>query len=168
MPKKLPQRDPIAAYARSVTAARLVGNGECACGEARPEALIKKSTPLVCHACKRRKQGKTTFDNHHVAGEANSPDTVPIPVNDHRAELSVAQYDWPRQTLENPCGSPLLVGAAGIRGYVDTNLYLIRTFILPNADLLEKLDAYLVREFGPEWWNNPKFQQLLEPPNVAA
>jgi hypothetical protein len=51
---------------------------------------------------------------------------------------------------------------------VDTDLYLIRTFILPNAALLEKLDAYLLREFGPEWWNNPKFQQLLEPPNVAA
>jgi hypothetical protein len=163
MPKKLPQRDPIAAYTRSVTAARLVCDGVCACGEARPEALIRNSKPLKCHACKRKNDGRSTSDDHHVAGESNSPVTIPIPVNDHKAQLSVDQYDWPRQTLENPNGSPLLAGAAGMRGYVDTNLYLIEQFILPNAAMLEKLDAYFVREFGAEWWNNPKFQQLLEP-----
>jgi hypothetical protein len=163
VPKKLPQRDPIAAYTRSVTAARLVGDGVCACGESRPEALIRNSNPLKCHACKRRDDGRSPCDEHHVAGESNSPVTVLIPVNDHRAELSVDQYDWPKQTLENPGGSPLLAGAAGIRGYVDTNLYLIKKFILPDATLLEKLDAYLVREFGREWWNNSKFREMLEP-----
>src|SRR4029077_15441007 len=118
MPKKLPQRDPIAAYARSATAARLVGNGVCGCGEGRPEALIRNSNPLSCHACKRMKDGTTVLDDHHVAGISNSPVTIPIPVNDHKAQLSADQYDWPKQTLENPSGNPLLAGAAGMRGYV--------------------------------------------------
>jgi hypothetical protein len=52
------------------------------------------------------------MDAHHVAGKANSPITVPVPVNDHRACLSVAQADWPKSTLMNAHGSPLLAAAA--------------------------------------------------------
>src|ERR1700687_5110889 len=43
------KRDPIGAYARKATAARRVGEDtKCACGEARPEALIPNSKPTVC------------------------------------------------------------------------------------------------------------------------
>jgi hypothetical protein len=31
---------------------------------------------------------------------------MPIAVNDHRAILCVAQYDWPKDTLENPNADP--------------------------------------------------------------
>src|SRR5579864_2307082 len=103
MPIELSQNDPIAAHQRKVSAQRSVGEGaRCACGETRPEALIRNSDPIICAACKRESRGAKTMDNHHFAGEANNPLTVPVPVNDHRAELSVAQYDWPLKTRENP------------------------------------------------------------------
>jgi hypothetical protein len=126
MDPKFPERDQGAARGRRAKAERRAGVGAgCACGETRPQALIPNSNPKVCAACDRKKKGKTAVDNHHVAGRANSPITVPIPVNDHRAELSVAQREvWPKRTLENPDGSPVLAIAAGIRGFIDTVIYL--------------------------------------------
>ncbi len=109
MAKKRRQLDPIGRYQRKATAARRIGrNKQCACGESRPEALVRGSKPTTCAACVRKKRGLTTEDNHHPAGRANNPATIRVPVNDHRAELSPAQYDWPRETLENPDRSPLL------------------------------------------------------------
>ncbi|MGA2989581.1 MAG: hypothetical protein ABSD88_03820 [Candidatus Korobacteraceae bacterium] len=92
------------------------------------------------------------MDNHHFAGEANNPLTVPVPANDHRAILSVAQYDWCKHTLENPDGSPVLAAAGCIRGFVDWIVYLIEKGVLWIADLLESLEAFLTEKFGPKWW----------------
>ena len=153
MRKRSPQRDPIGAYQRKAGAGRRVGgNKRCSCGESRPEALVRASEPTICNACEGKRRGRTTFDDHHVAGKANSPVTIQVPVNDHRARLSVAQYDWPKRTLENPDGSPLLAAAACTRGYIDTNDYLVETLLLPKAEMLEGLDAYLEKELGPKWW----------------
>lgn len=153
MSSKLPQRDPSGAYRRKVIAAkRLPPNARCACGEARPEALVPHTNPVICYACQRRDAGMSTNDRHHYAGEANSPVTISAPVNDHRAQLSPAQYDWPKKTLQNPDGSPLLAAAASILGFTDTVLYLIEKGLRWVADMLEKLDAYLVQKFGPRWW----------------
>jgi len=71
-----------------------------------------------------------------TAGRANHPATVSIPVNDHQT-LTDSQYDWPTKTYENPEGSPLLAGAACIRGYYDTNSYLNEQLLLWVARLLE-------------------------------
>ena len=153
MNKKLPLNNPIGAYQRKAGAARRVGVGaQCACGESRPEALIEGSDPMICAACDREKRGRKTMDNHHPFGKANSPFTIPVPVNDHRADLSVAQQDWPEETLRNANGSPLLAGAARIRGFVDTVLHLIEKGLLWAAELLESLNAFLVEKFGPKWW----------------
>ena len=92
------------------------------------------------------------MDYHHISGKANSPLTIPVPVNDHRAKLSVDQYDWPNQTLENPSRSPLLARAACNRGFADTSVYLIEELLIPGAEMLEILDEYLVNKLGPEWW----------------
>jgi hypothetical protein len=92
------------------------------------------------------------MDDHHPAGEANNPATVPTPVNDHRANLSVAQYDWPKQTLENPDGCPVLAAAACIRGVVDYLHYLIEKFLAWIPEMLEALSAFLKDEVGPKWW----------------
>jgi hypothetical protein len=94
----------------------------------------------------------STRDNHHVAMKANSPITVPILVNDHRAELSVAQHDWPKATRENPHGSPLLAFAGCVRGFADTIIYLVKKLLLWGATMLETLDAFLARKLGPRWW----------------
>src|SRR5437764_1401976 len=101
----LPPRDPIRGYQRRSAAIRRVGeNARCGCGETRPEALIAKDNAITCAACKRRNRGESIMDKHHIAGKANDPATVSVPVNDHRAELNTAQYDWPKGTLENPSG----------------------------------------------------------------
>ena len=68
-----------------------------------------------------------TTQRHHPAGRANSPRTVEVPANEHRA-LSEAQYEWPPRTLQNPDGTPLLTVAAALRG---------------AADLIEEIDRPL-------------------------
>jgi len=161
MPRKLRQRDPIAMYQRRVTAARCVGQKQCACGEARPEALIPSSNPTICATCKRKRNGHSVMDKHHPAAKANNLTTIPVPVNDHRAELSVAQYDWPSETLENPDRSPLLARAACIRGYADTNVYLMETLLLSHAEFCELLEEFLIQKFGPRWWENTELERFV-------
>jgi hypothetical protein len=165
----LPQRDAIRAYARNITAALQVGEGKkCTCGEYRPEALVPGTKPTECYECERIRLGKATEDQHHVAGKSNNPTTVPVTVNDHRAELSSAQYDWPKATLENGDGSPLLARAACVRGFVDTEIYLIKKLLLPNAEMLEELDAYLRNKLGPKWWENTPLERFVPKPQRDA
>lgn len=154
MSKKIPPRDPENAYVRRATATRRRGARKCPCGEDRPEALILDAKPIICAACQRRENGQRTGDDHHVAGLSNHPLTVPTPVNDHRAELSTAQHNWPKQTLENRHGSPILAGAGMIRGFVDYVVYLIRRGLLWAAEMLEAADAALEDMLGPGWWRN--------------
>jgi hypothetical protein len=154
MKSKIPLRDPEAAYVRQVIAKRRIGRKRCAsCGEDRPEALIAKSRPMICAACQRQQRGKPAEDQHHPAGAANDPaTTIPVPVNDHRAELSTAQQDWPKETRENPRGSPLLKGAGCVRGFIDTLYNLIRRLLGWIPEMLEQLDALLTKLFGARWW----------------
>lgn len=164
MAQNLPPRDSIGAHRRKVVAARRKGVGAaCRCGERRPEALISGSNPVICAACQRTASERTTIDNHHFAGKANSPITVPIPVNDHRAQLSAAQADWPKATLMNSEGSPLLAAAASVRGFVDTVLYLIDKGLHWIADMLEQLDDYLQKKVGPRWWRGTPIEQFAPP-----
>lgn len=154
--------DPIRAYARQQTAARAVGEGaEChICHERRPKALVPGSNPTTCFECQREQRGHSTIDQHHPAGEANDPTTVSIPVNDHRARLSVDQYDWPKLTFDNTDGCPLLAGAACIRGFMDTVIYLLETLLLPKAEMLEWLHTYLVQKLGHKWWENTPLERF--------
>jgi hypothetical protein len=159
MPRKLPSRDAIGAYRRKVVAARRVGlDIHCSCGEKRPEGLIPGSKPTTCAACQRTASGRTAIDNHHFAGKANSPTTIPVPVNDHRAGLSVSQADWPKSTLINAQGSPLLAAAACLRGFVDSVLYLIEQGLLWIAEMLEKLDVFLAKKLGAKWWHETEIE----------
>lgn len=145
-------RDPGAALRRKALAVRRVGkDATCACGETRPEALIPNSKPITCAACDRTQKGATVIDDHHFAGKRNSPITIPTPVNDHRAELSIAQYDWPKETRENPDGCPLLAAAACVRGFIDYVVYLIRG-LQWVAEMLEVLSTYLKENLGSKWW----------------
>jgi hypothetical protein len=151
MAKKRPPRDPRAAYGREVIAARRVGEGrKCTkCGETRPRALIPSSDPTICAKCDRKKRRRKTKDNHHIAGKANNDMTITIDVNDHRAELSEAQRDWPRKTLENPARSPLLSGAGHTRGFIDMKTYMAEEFLLWIAEMLEQ-----------GWWKRTKLRRF--------
>ena len=158
--KRQPQRDPIAAYQREVTAERRSAGKECACGESRPVALIPGSDPTICAKCDRERKGQNPMDDHHVPGQANSSETIPTPVNDHRAELSVFQHDWPKETLQNREGCPVLKGAACVRGLVDYVHYLIDNFLLWIPEMLEKLSAFLKEKLGPKWWIGSPLEQF--------
>lgn len=162
MDQKIPQVDPIKAYQRLAAAERGMGvNTKCTyCNEARPWALNRNSTPTSCEQCERQKKGKTTMDQHHIAGAANSPITTSVPVNDHRADLTAAQLNWPKETLGNPDGCPLLRAAASIRGFVDTVIYYMREFLIWIAELLELLSAHLKEQWGRRWWRNTKFKRF--------
>jgi hypothetical protein len=152
--KKKPPRDPIAAFDREARATRRVGIGSCCveCGENRPLALISGASPKICANCQREKFGRSPFDDHHPAGEANDSTTIRTPVNDHRATLSPQQYEWPPKTWGNPDGSPIRASAARVRGYCETNDYLVCSLLIPNAEMLEALDEYLEKRLGPKWW----------------
>lgn len=152
-PRTRSRRDPVGHARRRATAQRRVGVGaRCACGESRPAALIAGSTPITCGRCMRIAKGKTTVDDHHVAGAANDSTTAPIPTNDHVAVLSEDQYDWPRETRENPDGDPALRAAACIRGVISTVHYLVDTAVLWIVAFLEALSAFLVKTMGRFWW----------------
>jgi len=158
MPKR--PEDPIRTYQRKSVAARRLAGQSCKCGESRPEALVAGSAPTICAACARKQRGQSPFDWHHPAASANNSAKIRIPVNDHRADLTDAQYDWPKETWENPRGSPLLAGAASIRGYCETNDYLTSELLLRIAKLLEALDESLRERLGPNWWVGTNLEQF--------
>lgn len=164
--RKLPRRDPRSAYRREAISARRIGEGnKCACGERRPEALIAGSVPVTCAKCNRLRKGQKKTDDHHIAGVANNPTaTIAVPVEDHWADLSTAQRDWPKKTLQNPDHSPLLSAAAHIRGFADLIVYLLESFLLWVADVLELLDTMLERKLGKKWWKNTKLQSFEPKP----
>ncbi len=145
--------DPEAEYRRQERAKRRLGTKtKCTqCGATK--ALIPKSKPRICAECQRKNQGQSVTDNHHVAGKNNHAGTVPVPVNDHRARLSLEQHKWPARTLRNPDQSPLLAIAACIRGFIDFVEYCIEQFLVWAIAFLEELDARLVEKFGPRWWD---------------
>src|SRR5262245_33941065 len=141
--RRIPKRDPEGAYVRKTTAKRRVGRRRCLCGESRPEALIQET--VWCAVCQRKQQERAITDQHHYAGAANDATTILVSASDHRADLTTAQLDWPKETRENPDGSPALAGAARVRGFIDTVIYLIRKGLLWVAETLERLDAALVK-----------------------
>jgi hypothetical protein len=165
MTNKSPLRDPEAAWVRKATAARRVGvNAKCACGETRPEALIRNSKPMICHECRRKEERKTIVDDHHVFGQANSPVTIPTPVNDHRAEVSVAQYAWPKKTLENPEGSPFLAAAGVVRGFIDYIHYLIEKGLAWVVQMLEAADELFTVALGQKYWVGTALEKFAPKP----
>jgi hypothetical protein len=147
------RRKPSDHFARRAKAARRVGHGaRCECGEMRAAALNAGSQPMTCQACKRTAGKQTPIDAHHVTGRANDPTTISIPTNDHVAELSERQRDWPELTLRNPDRDPLLRAAACVRGCFDTVVYLAQSLLLWTADLLEALSAHLTATRGRFYW----------------
>jgi hypothetical protein len=157
--RRIPKRDPSAAFVREAIAKRRIGAKKCVCGETRPPAFASRDSKR-CAECERRRRGRKLTDNHHVAGKANHKTRIPVPVNDHRALLSLDQMDWPKETFQNPDGSPLLASAARKRGFASTSVYLIERLLIPDAEMLEALDAYLVRTLGQKWWLNTELKQF--------
>jgi hypothetical protein len=121
------------------------------CPESDPFALHGGHPHITCYECSARLVGRSLIERHHPASRHNSPATVPIPGNDHRV-LSDMQRDWPERTLRNPDGSPLLVAAAAIRGWLDILWLVVQRTVGHVPALLESLDAGLRATYGDRWW----------------
>jgi hypothetical protein len=88
----------------------------------------------------------------HWFGQHNDPLTSPIPANEHRV-LSELQARWPKDTLRNPDGSPLLRAAAALRSWLDVMRLLIERVVAWIPPFLEQLDSWLRDRLGPRWWD---------------
>jgi hypothetical protein len=162
--------DPIGAWLRNARAQRRVGrDAVCvSCGkEARPYALISERVPPCCFRCDRLAHGRPPFESNHVFGRSNSSLTIRIPVNDHRAVLSVAQYHWPPETLQNTDGDPFLASAARYRGLYDNFKYMLED-CLEEAARLEQLSAAMRVKYGERWWCEEKTQPKRCPRRKTA
>jgi len=121
------------------------------CTEVDPFALTGVAPDILCREHEAEDRGCNPIEDHHVAGRHNDPLTVPALGNDHGA-LSELQALWPRETLRNPRGSPLLGMAAWVRGWLDIHRVIIDRAVGRIPDGLERLDAVLTKQGGPRWW----------------
>jgi hypothetical protein len=165
MDERIPSRQkPIEHYIRRESAGRRLGaDAQCACGETRAQALVRGSKPVTCKRCRRTSQGRTTVDLHHFAGCANDPTTIPVSVNDHVADLTERQQEWPTETLENPTGDPLRRAAACVRGFRDTLYSLMDRAVFWIAGMLELLSDFLIAKDGPRWFVGTPLEQFARP-----
>lgn len=121
------------------------------CDEICPFMLTGADPEIRCYEHELLRLGRPWLEDHHPAGRHNDPRTIPLPGNEHRV-LSELQYRWPRETLRNPDGSPLLIAAALVRGWADV-LYVVLVIVAGVPLYLEQLDAFLREEIGPRWWD---------------
>ncbi len=123
------------------------------CDETNPFALTGTMPGIICYEHQAIAKGRTWLEAHHCAGRHNDPtDTVLIPGNDHRS-LSTRQDLWPRETLRNPDGSPLLRAAGALRGWLDVLRHLIEHTVGWVPAFLEWLEAQLCVLVGAQWWD---------------
>ena len=127
------------------------------CDETDPFALTGVHPGILCREHDADRHGRQWIEEHHPAGKSNDPCTVPIPANDH-AVLSANQALWPRETLRNPDGSPLLRLAAAIRGWLEILRLIIERAIAWAPAYLGDLDKRLRAVHGDEWWRQSEFQ----------
>ena len=112
----------------------------CGCGEREPLFLQKTSVGIECARCEAvRMTGKAT-EAHHVAGRANLDITVELDANTH-AQLSSAQWDWPRETLRNPRAHPARRLAAILRAIVDWFRLVLHPLLTELEELLTWLES---------------------------
>jgi hypothetical protein len=121
---------------------------------------MRDGEETICIELANERRGLEPLEDHHPAGKANHPSTVRVGTNDHRADLSESQRDWPAKTLENRKGSPLLAAAGQLRGFNDTNEYLVRNLLVSNPGMLEALDEFLEKKLGPKWWRGTPLEKF--------
>jgi hypothetical protein len=123
------------------------------CRERDPFALTGVHPRLLCAEHRAHIEGRSPLEAHHPAGRQNAPsDTVQLPANDHSALTHGYQAAWPRDTLRNPDGSPLLRAAASIRGWLDVLRLILERTCGWVPGFLERLDAWLCFKMGEDWW----------------
>lgn len=127
---------------------------EPGCDETNPFAFTGVHPDLLCYEHRLIRAGRDWLEDHHWKGQHNDPlDKSPVPGDDHRV-LSGLQQSWPRETLRNPDGSPLLVAAAALRGWLDVLWLMIVRTVGWIPEFLEQLDAWLRQQLAERWWDD--------------
>lgn len=47
-----------------------------------------------------------------------------------------------------------------MRGYCETDYYLAGSLLIPKAEMLEALDAFLEKRLGPQWWVETEMERF--------
>lgn len=147
-----PRVSRIMSQSRKARKARVRGVGaKCKdCGTDDPLVLLN-TRPKLCEQCKRRRDGKSPTDGHHVGAKANSEFTFPTPVNSHR-RLSEAQNRWDPETMRNSTGCPLHAAAGCNQGYIDTCKEMMDQMLGWTPEMLGVLSDFLRERLGERWW----------------
>jgi hypothetical protein len=133
---------------------------EPACEESNPFAFTGAHPNLWCYEHALIRAGRGWLEDHHGKGHRNDAfDIVELPGNDHRV-LNGRQLLWPPDTLRNPDGSPLLVAAAALRGWLDVLWLIIDRTVGWVPEFLEQLDAWLRQQLGERWWDGFTWRKL--------
>jgi hypothetical protein len=48
-----------------------------------------------------------------------------------------------------------------MRGYCETNNYLVASLLIPKAEMLEALEAFLQKRLGLEWWVGTEMERFV-------
>jgi hypothetical protein len=55
-----------------------------------------------------------------------------------------------------------------MRGYCETDSYLVSSLLIPKAEMLEALDPFLTKRLGPEWWVGTEMERFAPKRKHAA
>jgi hypothetical protein len=127
------------------------------CTETDPFALTGAHPDILCREHLADNLGNSWTEDHHPPGQHNDPFNGPLPANDHGV-VSELQGLWPRDTLRNPDGSPLLRAAAALRGWLTILRLIIERTVGWIPPALEELNRLLIKRIGPRWWDTLGWQ----------
>lgn len=121
------------------------------CPERDPRALTGAYPAILCAEHRAEADGRRSIEEHHVAGQHNSPATAWLPANRHAVLTFKQQTAWPTELLRNPDGDPLLRLEAGIRGSRETITEIVDGILAPTEAELRDHRDFLAATFGPDW-----------------
>jgi hypothetical protein len=130
---------------------RLGPDARCSnCGAVDVTVLQHHGECILCYECAAARQGKITFEEHHLLGKTNVDLTISLPGNLHR-EVSDRRYDWPESVRTNPDREPLR-WAAGLCYGVRDLLAVLDDWLERVANWLLALSEALEEALGTRWW----------------
>lgn len=60
-----------------------LGSEQCAMCGIDDIRMLQSTQVVLCAECRKKLQGQSVYEDHHLAGQQNSPLTIPLPANEH-------------------------------------------------------------------------------------
>lgn len=119
------------------------------CGTRRLQALTTVDDQVVCYRCLNRRRGLPAFEQHHFVAALQTPETIPVPANDHRV-IEDGKHDYPVEVWTNEHGRTVLMAVA-VLAMAGALGYCLYKYCGPLGRGLLRANAWLVTQHGPEW-----------------